>query len=263
MSDSDRSLEILITTKADLAGAKEAEAQLDQDAAKAKELGAAYDELGGKMTDAAADTDTNRGESTLRDASGLKSEVASGPAASTPVMAGKTVFDGSDGADGSRMKALPTGIDKDDGLGRLIAGIEGLRLAVERLSAFFGAAKNAKPSSEEGEDAVSTKDSYEFLSRGSERQIAADGLPETEKQESEFFSGRDESHVFDSHGDAQAQAIQSSGDAMRAALEQGTRITLEMFNRTLDLVEEQNRWLGDVDRRITELSGQIKSLKNL
>ena len=45
MSDPDKNLEILISTKADLSGAKAAEAQLVQDITRAKTLGEAYDDL--------------------------------------------------------------------------------------------------------------------------------------------------------------------------------------------------------------------------
>ena len=49
---------------------------------------------------------------------------------------------------------------------------------------------------------------------------------------------------------------------MHAALEQNSFITHSLFNRTLELLDLQNRKLGDVDRRINEINGQIKSLKN-
>ncbi len=47
-----------------------------------------------------------------------------------------------------------------------------------------------------------------------------------------------------------------------AAIEQNTSLTNSLFLRTLDLIDQHNRKLGDVDRKISELSNQIKSLKN-
>jgi hypothetical protein len=61
---------------------------------------------------------------------------------------------------------------------------------------------------------------------------------------------------------AQTQSFQSAGDRMNAALEQNALITNSLFSRTLELLDLQNRRLGDVDRRINEIQGQMKSLKN-
>jgi hypothetical protein len=61
---------------------------------------------------------------------------------------------------------------------------------------------------------------------------------------------------------AQGQALQASGERLRAVVEQNTSLTNALFLRTLDLIDGQNRKLGEVDRKISELSNQIKSLKN-
>ena len=61
---------------------------------------------------------------------------------------------------------------------------------------------------------------------------------------------------------AQTQSFQNAGDRMNAALEQNALITNSLFSRTLELLDLQNRRLGDVDRRINEIQGQMKSLKN-
>jgi len=60
----------------------------------------------------------------------------------------------------------------------------------------------------------------------------------------------------------QADALQSVGGRMQAALQQNVLITNSLFQQTLQLIESQNQKLGDVDRKISELSNQIKSLKN-
>jgi hypothetical protein len=65
----------------------------------------------------------------------------------------------------------------------------------------------------------------------------------------------------DAFGSAASQA-QASGDRMRAALEQNTQLTATMFDQMLALIDGQNQKLGDVDRKISELSGQLDSIKN-
>jgi hypothetical protein len=61
---------------------------------------------------------------------------------------------------------------------------------------------------------------------------------------------------------AQTQSLQAAGDGLRAALEQNALITNSLFNRTLEMLDLQNRRLGDIDRRMNEIQGQMKSLKN-
>ena len=75
--------------------------------------------------------------------------------------------------------------------------------------------------------------------------------------------GQEENDIAGQSAESHSQAIQFSGERIRAALEQNTQITVSLFNRTLELIDQQNRKLGEVDRRIAELGGQIKSLKNL
>jgi hypothetical protein len=49
---------------------------------------------------------------------------------------------------------------------------------------------------------------------------------------------------------------------LRAALEQNTGLANSLFGQMLDLIDSQNRQLGDVDRKMSDFSGQLKSLKN-
>jgi hypothetical protein len=257
MSDSDRSLEILITTKADLAGAKDAEAQLDQDAAKAKELGAAYDELGGKLTNSPDDADAGDGNETLlRDGGGLKARDTGIPGLSGQEHERDAIVRGAPDKSGLDTISPANG---EAVLSGLQAGIEGLRLAVERMAAFFSLATN--PNSANDDRTIPREESFQSLNDRSDRPNAQGGAVGTERQESGSFSGRAENDTPEIFG--KGEVIQSSGEKMRVALEQNARVTALMFNRMLDLIEAQNRRLGDVDRRITEISGQIKSLKNL
>ena len=67
---------------------------------------------------------------------------------------------------------------------------------------------------------------------------------------------------FSAGADLQAQALQASGERLRSALEQNTQITASLFDQMLTLMGSQNRKLGQVDQKISELSGQLQSLKN-
>jgi hypothetical protein len=62
--------------------------------------------------------------------------------------------------------------------------------------------------------------------------------------------------------DTHAQAIQASAEKVRAALEQNGQVTVSLFNRMADLIWQQNRKLGELDRRVSNLGGQIDNLKN-
>jgi hypothetical protein len=57
-------------------------------------------------------------------------------------------------------------------------------------------------------------------------------------------------------------SAQASGERLRAALEQNTQVTASLFDGMLALIDGQNRKLGEVDRKISDLSGQLNSLKN-
>jgi hypothetical protein len=61
---------------------------------------------------------------------------------------------------------------------------------------------------------------------------------------------------------SQTEALQSVGARLQAALAQNAAITNSLFQQTLELINTQNQKLGDVDRKISELTNQIKSLKN-
>jgi hypothetical protein len=71
---------------------------------------------------------------------------------------------------------------------------------------------------------------------------------------------------FDASGgqavETHAQAIQSSAEKVRAALDQNGRMTVSLFNRMAELIGQQNRKLGELDRRVSNLGGQIDNLKN-
>jgi hypothetical protein len=62
--------------------------------------------------------------------------------------------------------------------------------------------------------------------------------------------------------DEQSGSIQAAAEKMRGALEQNGQATLALLNRTIDLIEEQNRKLGDMDRQLGQLAGRIKGLGN-
>jgi len=59
-----------------------------------------------------------------------------------------------------------------------------------------------------------------------------------------------------------AQTTQSAAAGLLAALEQNTQMTASLFSEMLSLIETQDRQLGEVDRKISDLNGQINSLKN-
>jgi hypothetical protein len=61
---------------------------------------------------------------------------------------------------------------------------------------------------------------------------------------------------------AQNQSLQQSGQRIRAAIEQNSAISDSVFNSLFDALQTQNRRLAEQERKISEISGQIKSLKN-
>lgn len=67
---------------------------------------------------------------------------------------------------------------------------------------------------------------------------------------------------FSTGVDLQTQALLASGERLRNALEQSMQSTASLFEQMLALIENQNRKLGQVDQKISELSGQLQSLKN-
>ena len=62
--------------------------------------------------------------------------------------------------------------------------------------------------------------------------------------------------------DTQVQAIQSAAEKVRAALDQNGQVTVSLFNRMAELIGQQNRKLGELDRRVSNMGGQIENLKN-
>src|SRR5262249_12047562 len=136
-----------------------------------------------------------------------------------------------------------------------------LWMALDAMSKTLGVAR-ASDSAAGGNEKEPVVGSGASLQRdGSEsfiepQQAAASATPEID-------AGRADNRFDDTVGGGQAQAIQNSGDRLRAALEDNTRMTVSLFNRTLELMDRQNRELGEVERKLAELGGQIKSLKNL
>jgi hypothetical protein len=61
---------------------------------------------------------------------------------------------------------------------------------------------------------------------------------------------------------AQNQSVQQSSQRIRAAIEQNSALSDSIFNNLLDALQTQQRRLADQAQKISEISGQIKSLKN-
>ena len=70
------------------------------------------------------------------------------------------------------------------------------------------------------------------------------------------------SDSFSGAADLHTQALQVSGARMQAVLEQNTQLTVSLFDQVMNLLDAQNGALGEMSRKISELGGQIKSLKN-
>jgi hypothetical protein len=62
--------------------------------------------------------------------------------------------------------------------------------------------------------------------------------------------------------ESQTEAMQAVGTRLQAALTQNGQATVALLDRTLALVEEQTRQFAEVERRIEQLTTQIKGLKN-
>lgn len=62
--------------------------------------------------------------------------------------------------------------------------------------------------------------------------------------------------------ESQAEAMQAAGTRLQMALEQNGQAVVALLNRTLALVEQQTRQFAEVERRIEQLTTQIKGLKN-
>jgi hypothetical protein len=115
------------------------------------------------------------------------------------------------------------------------------------------------PGGPESEDATSDPDESEFQTAapdaGASDASTGPGLASI-PQERDFT-------VPDARAvEEQAQGIAAAGERMRAALEQNGQMTLALLNRTLELIEEQNRRLADLDRELGQLAGRVKGLKN-
>jgi hypothetical protein len=167
MADSEASLDIVIRTRAELEGAQSAEAQLDRDISKARELGREYAAQEGRGFQSPRTPESER---------------------STP-----------DAEEGNYQTTAPD------------AG---------------------SPDTSAGPDLVSMPQERDFP------------VPDVRAFEQ------------------QTQGIAAAGERMRAAFEQNGQMTLTLLNRTLELIEEQNRRLEDLDRELGQLAGRVKGLKN-
>lgn len=264
MSDPDKSLEILITTKADLTGAKAAEAQLEQDIAKARELGETYNDLENrskKVHGIIAENPASGEAATITSRSAAKVE---GP----KVPGIETVQSGLESE--QRQERAQAEAGGNGPLSWVKAAIEGFRLAFEAMPKIFGSTGSpAAASSEKPENSLVERQARRVaeeagngdpaLVNRSEAQALLAGAKVTEQIPG--GTGQDDSEIAGQAG--HAQAIQFAGEKMRAALERNTQVTVSLFNRTLELIDQQNQKLGEVDRKIAEVNGQIKSLKNL
>ena|ERR1700722_15793059 len=282
MSDSDKSLEILIKTKADLAGAKEAEAQLEQDIAKAKALGEAYEALETRLKSVRkAIVESQGNDEGLNGRSPSTLTFSRSPSDTSPLTPLPSERRGEPEArQGNDAEAM-----RENGLlGWAKAGVDALRLAFEAIPKFFGTARSSIAASAERQDNLSRQDKPQQAAEKTGN-IAMPGLNPTIEPLPSFSGGvekpsppaplpsdgrgwrqapgQEENDIAGQSAESHSQAIQFSGERIRAALEQNTQITVSLFNRTLELIDQQNRKLGEVDRRIAELGGQIKSLKNL
>ena len=256
MADPDKSLEILISTKADLAGAKAAEAQLEQDITSAKALGEAYDDLETRLKNVRNATTESQGSDARFREAGLNELPPGGTSPLTPFPSERK---GESEAGGNSP------------LGWVKAGVEALRLAFEAMPKFFGTDKGLIPASAEAQDKVLVEDrAPQLTGQADNTKMAGPALVKAPEERSAQTTARapgagaeEENNRTAQIAEGRSQAIQVSGEKIRAALEQNTQITVSLLNRTLELIDQQNRKLGDVDRKIAELNGQIKSLKNL
>lgn len=67
---------------------------------------------------------------------------------------------------------------------------------------------------------------------------------------------------FDASSLVRAQAAQATGERLQAAFDQSAEATASLFEQMLALADGQNRKLAEVERKISELTGQLNSLKN-
>ncbi|HZQ46823.1 MAG TPA: hypothetical protein VFC07_07430 [Verrucomicrobiae bacterium] len=276
--------------------------QLEQDIAKAKALGEAYDVLEAKLKNLREATAAGQeNNAPLNDAEKMGSDATnklhSGPAEVDqewkPSLPGHGAPEA--GENGASQKEPQVETSRLEPLGWFKAGIEGLRLVVEALPKFFGTAGNPAAASLENPEKIPVAEPAPSRPGRAEAQakdvakmdFAASAAPTTainlppspgngleenvmrespqpaRQQEQPGAAGLEQNEAASQVAESHAQAIQFSGEKMRSGLEQNNQITISLFNRTLDLIDQQNRKLGEVDRKIAELGGQIKSLKNL
>jgi hypothetical protein len=237
MADEDASLDIVIRTRAELEGAESAEAQLDRDIGKARELGqeyAAQEAQAGRARDAR--------ESGQEPKPGPQGEMADMPEVESAREASATDPDEPERSEVETPQA--------ENVGKQPGG--------EAIVATGGDVKSRElePTSTGEREAETTDAQDEEQPSG-----VSEAVP--------IFAPRDGAipgPEFDMAGgrmaESQAQGIQAAGERMRAALEQNGQMTVAVLNRTLELIEQQNRKLEEVERRVEQLGGRIKSLKN-
>ncbi|MDB6064953.1 MAG: hypothetical protein JWR26_1161 [Pedosphaera sp.] len=261
MSD-DKSLEILITTKAELDGAAAAEAQLQQDIDKARELGEAYEELEARLqsvrraiADYAGTGDESQSPEETRDAA---THPGDKPARSSK--AGSENIPSAAGAVSRLVETIRDVFQEAlDAHGRNGGAAE--RPVEPGGNNGFVPAPTTPPVPAWSENqGVPEASSVNAPERDSNEPAVA-GVPQTRRTSPsvpQLETGEDIAQAVV----GQAQAIQTSGETLRAALALNHDVTIEIFNRTLQLIGQQNQQLREVDRKVSELSGQIKSLKN-
>ena len=258
MSD-ENNLELVIKTTDDLAGAQDAETQLQTDITQAKALGAAYTECEARLKS-------------------LRTAIAEPPANTGPAT----------GQPGEINTAGNTGLVSGL-LGWIMMGIEAAQRATRAVYPISPGDKKPAPSADKNQggdvnssstpapatdpanqdganarlfsDTASTTavrpENGGGLKTPASRVSPANDLPQT-MGERDPESSTEIARATADH----AQSLQTSEDRMRAALEQNTQITISLLDRILGLIDSQNRKLSELDLKTSELSSQIKSLKN-
>ena len=251
MADDAKALEIVIRTTAELEGARAAEAQLERDIAQARLLGNEYAELEAKL------------RSVRRALAGTEPGAGQGD--------GNTEIDGALSTDTT---ARPDRARMLQEPGREASEPDGHALP-------HGQMEPQEPGTE----------ATDFRKEGTNEPVGPEGTVTNEQQdlapvrpltlpsppigEREPTAAQGDRAVIPDTNqrtrtedapelqiNAQAQAMQAAGDRMRAALERNGQATVSLLNQALEVIEQQNRRLGEVERRISELAGQIKSSRN-
>ncbi len=254
----ENNLELVIKTTADLAGAQAAETQLQTDIAQANALGAAYAECEARlkslrvvMAEHQANTGPDAGQPGAM-TSGLLGWIMMGIEAAE--RATRTVYPTSPSE-----KKPASATDKNQGGDANSSSTPGTATDPEnpdeanaRLFSDPAPAAMARSQSGGGLKTPVSRDAESASRVGQEYD-----LPQT-RGEREPESSTEIARATADH----AQSLRASAERLSATLEQNTQITISLLNRILGLIDSQNRKLGEVDLKTSELSSQIKSLKN-